>query len=263
MSIEDKKIKENIMGTLICDRKKFTDTTEIVSYMTDKQSLAFPSSILKFFQEIANSHCEEFNLGFESLSEKNVTFLLVNVSMDIIRTPKLHEKIKITTWSVGKKGIRYIRRTIIEDMNGEIICQAESVWVLADIIGHKIITKGDEIGFCLPDCDDVSGELRCGKIRQPDDMCLQGKRLIRYTDIDYNGHLNNCKYADFIIDFMPFNMTGKRVSKLDIYFHSEAMEGEKIEIYTKECDGFVYFHGKKGDTVCFDARCEVAVCDRS
>ena len=79
MSIEDKKIKEIIMGTLICDRKKFTDTTEIVSYMTDKQSLAFPSSILKFFQEIANSHCEEFNLGFESLSEKNVTFLLVNV----------------------------------------------------------------------------------------------------------------------------------------------------------------------------------------
>ncbi len=245
------------MGKLICDNKKYSDYYEIVSYMADRQTLSLPSSILKFYQEIANSHCEEFGFGFESLSKKNATFLLVNVSMDIIRTPILHEKVKVITWSAGKKGIRYIRRTIIEDEKGNVISSAESVWVLVDTSSHKIITKADDIGFDLPECDESFGELRCGKITHPDDMTLQGKRRIRYTDIDYNGHLNNCKYADFVMDFMPESIIGKRVSHLDIYFHSEAMEGDKIEIYTGEKDGFIYFHGVNCGNVCFDARCKL------
>lgn len=245
------------MGELIYDNKKYTDEYEIVSYMADRQTLALPSSVLKFFQEIANAHSDEFGFGFENLSKKNATFLLVNVSMDITRTPILHEKIKVTTWSAGRKGIRYIRRTVIEDEKGEIISSAESVWVLVDTLSHRIITKADEIGFDLPECDEVCGDLRCGKIVHPDDMTLQGKRRIRYTDIDYNGHLNNCKYADFVMDFMPVDVIGKRVSALDIYFHSEAMEGDKIEIYTGENDGFVYFHGVNNGNVCFDARCKL------
>ena len=245
------------MGNLICDNKKYTDTFEIVSYMTDRQSLALPSSILKFLQEIANAHSSEFGFGYEELSKKNATFLLVNVSLDIMRSPVLHEKVKATTWSVGKKGIRYIRRTVIEDEKGEAIAYAESVWVLADTESHRIITKADDIGFDLPDCDDKYSDLRCGKIVHPEDMILQGKRRIRYTDIDYNGHLNNCKYADFVLDFMPCEIMGKRVSSLDIYFHSEAKDGDKIEIYTGEKDGFVYFHGRNNDSVCFDARCRL------
>lgn len=244
------------MGQLIYDGKKYTDNYEIVSYMSDRQTLALPSSLLKFFQEIANAHSDEFGFGFENLSKKNATFLLVNVSMDIIRTPSLHEKVKITTWNAGKKGIRFIRRTIVEDESGKVICNAESVWILVDIINHKIITKTDDIGFNLPQCDDIVGELRCGKIVHPEDMTLQGKRRIRYTDIDYNGHLNNCKYADFVMDFMPIDITGKRVSKLDIYFHTEAMEGDKIEIYTGEKEGYIFFHGVNCGNVCFDARCE-------
>lgn len=249
------------MGKLICDNKKYTTVEEIVSYSTDRQELALPSSLLKFFQEIANAHSEEFGFGFEDMTKKNATFLLVNVSMNILSTPTLHDKIKVTTWSAGKKGIRFIRRTTIENENGEVICCAESVWILVDILSHRIITKPDEIGFNLPECDEKCGELRCGKIVYPEDMTLQGKRRIRYTDIDYNGHLNNCKYADFVMDFMPFDLMGKRVSALDIYFHSEAMQGDKIEIYTGEKDGFIYFHGVNNGEVCFDARCEVVSID--
>ena len=51
-----------------------------------------------------------------------------------------------------------------------------------------------------------------------------------YSDIDYNGHCNSCRYLQAMTDAYLPDYYGKKV-RLDINYSKEAMPGEELTTY--------------------------------
>ena len=57
-----------------------------------------------------------------------------------------------------------------------------------------------------------------------------GQRKIVYSDIDFNGHMNNTKYPDMVCDFLP-DMKDRWVSSFSISYLKEGTYGDTLDIY--------------------------------
>ena len=98
---------------------------------------------------------------------------------------------------------------------------------------HKILRPREFSRFAVTEQPDrLNGCPDPEKIALPDNLTETGVREIRWSDIDYNGHLNNAVYADIIADVIPAFVRGYEISEFCIAFVSEAFEGEKIALRT-------------------------------
>ena len=67
-------------------------------------------------------------------------------------------------------------------------------------------------------------------------MELAGTRRVTYSDVDYNGHMNNTKYPDMLCDFLP-DATRRRVSGLSLSYLHEAPYGFDLSVYRAPWEG--------------------------
>ena len=80
-----------------------------------------------------------------------------------------------------------------------------------------------------------------------------GKRKIVYSDLDYNMHMNNTKYPDMLVDFLP-TPERVRVTGMSLAYYQEAHFGDTVTVYCADAgDGVYYFRTVKGDIICLEA----------
>ena len=96
-----------------------------------------------------------------------------------------------------------------------------------------------------------------GKLMLPEELPYVGSRPVYYSDIDYNGHLNNAVYGDILCDFLPGGMFGKRILEAQVNYLSETRFGETLKLYAGEQDGETYLFGEHERGRSFE--CRVAV----
>jgi acyl-ACP thioesterase len=62
-----------------------------------------------------------------------------------------------------------------------------------------------------------------------------GERRALYSDIDYNGHVNNVRYIQWIQDSVdPAVLEQARQARLDINYLGEVKPGETVELWKAE-----------------------------
>jgi acyl-ACP thioesterase len=63
----------------------------------------------------------------------------------------------------------------------------------------------------------------------PENMTEVGTRRIVYSDIDYNGHMNNTRYPDMVCDYLP-DGTVPHVRTMHLEFAKEARYGATLRV---------------------------------
>jgi acyl-ACP thioesterase len=132
----------------------------------------------------------------------------------------------------------------------KLIGQCKSVWAVMDLEKREIVNIFDNPMF--EGC--VDGEIidmprvRMTTIPEPTG-CLPHK--VAYSDIDYNGHCNSCRYLQAMTDAYLPAYYGKKV-RLDINYQKEAMLGEELQtLYLVTEDGVQYQQkNPHGETSC-------------
>jgi acyl-ACP thioesterase len=71
--------------------------------------------------------------------------------------------------------------------------------------------------------------------------------VIGYSDIDFNGHLNNSKYVDYILDCFPVeDHKNYMIHTVDLHFNQEALPGDSITLckdLAKMNENMIYIEG--------------------
>ena len=85
-----------------------------------------------------------------------------------------------------------------------------------------------------------------------DSFELMGERTIRYSDIDYNMHMNNTKYPNMLCDFMPIDKIGE-IREMTLEFLRESALGDTLSFYrsVEEKDYYFKTQNTAGDTCLF------------
>ena len=202
-----------------------------------------------YLLEVAGTVADELGFGIQVLHPRGVTWILTRLSVEMYELPTHCEKIRIETWIESNAHMLSTRDFRI--YSGEkLIGQCKSVWAVLDLQKREIVNIFDDPIF--EGC--VDGEVldmprvRMTTIPEPTG-CVPHK--VVYSDIDYNGHCNSCRYLQAMTDAYLPDYYGKKV-RLDINYSKEAMLGETLQTcYLVTEDGVQYQQkNENGETSC-------------
>ena len=209
---------------------------EITSADTDRYGRLKSSHILTFLQEVAGDHSAILGTDRESLMQKNLFWAVIRHRVQITRLPGSGEKITVRTWPMPTTRTAYPRSTVAYDEAGNECFRGISLWVLMDAESRAMVLPGKS-GVT------VSGMLTGSELATPGSMALQTagqqiRRTVRYTDLDINGHMNNCRYLDWVEDTLPGSFhESHSVSEFTVNYMTEAREAELLSLHFQLTDG--------------------------
>ena len=158
------------------------------------------SALLNHLQNAATLAAEDGGFSREVLVERYGAFWMLARSWYRLSRPLAFEdKLTIRTWHRGSRGALMYRDYDIL-ANGQPVGESVSAWVLASLQGHKLLRLG-----AIAELAETGGGALCktmtlAKLHQPEGLRHKENRLMRYSDTDLNGHVNNTRYADFACD---------------------------------------------------------------
>lgn len=216
---------------------KYRKTYVVKSYEVDCHSFLRILSLMNALQEVAVEHADSFGLGLENCLTQNLAWVGSNYLIRISRLPRLHEKFTIETWPSVTKLWGAIRDFRVTDEAGKVIITAASQWVLIDIDRRRPVM----LKKYFPDYEALEERVAEVQDIQFDEKMLPPERadritdfMVRFDDIDINGHVNNCVYplwasestdSSFRLNHLP--------TEIELCYKKEALYGKTVTVSTQ------------------------------
>ena len=208
----------------------YIDHFTVTDLECDRFGKLKPSAILWFVQEMAGRHCLQLHLDWNTLSQKGMFWAIIRHRVQINRMPEKDETIRIETWPMPTTRVAYPRNVVAFDEAGNELFRSISLWVLMDMESRAMILPGKS-GIQV---DSVvrGGELSIPGSLPPAQLSQLQERSVRFTDLDINGHMNNCRYLDWAADLLSsdFHKT-HTVKDFTLGYLSEAREGDSLSVH--------------------------------
>ncbi|MDR2370803.1 MAG: acyl-ACP thioesterase [Treponema sp.] len=189
-------------------------------------------STFEFFQDAAISHAEVLGVGREAMKTTGQAWVLSRLSVFWERRPKYGEIITVRSWPRGWEKLFAIRDYDIRDAEDRPIVRGRSGWLILDIEKRRPL-RVQQIVAPLPRNDGENAfSAAAPGLSARENLVQSGERRAAYSDVDYNGHVNNTRYIQWIQDIVdPALLERAEKKRLDINYLSEVKPGEMIGIW--------------------------------
>lgn len=204
-----------------------------------------PSALLGILQEAATDAAVKLNISRDYILPRyNAFWMLARIWYRLSRPLRWGEAVAVKTWHRGGRGATMYRDFDLF-VDGRQVGEAVSIWVMADFDSHKLFRLADIEEFAGTSGGTLCKDKTLSKLRLPEDLTVAERRLLRYSDADMNGHVNNARYADFTCDALRMEQLGRArfVSSLQLNYLAECLPGEEIDLLTGEGEGTCYVRG--------------------
>lgn len=209
----------------------FNQTFQVLHSESDPWSHMTPGAVLRRVQEIATAHCESVGINAAVYEKTHSAFLLSKISLRVTRMPSLHEKVTIQSRAYAMQHAVFQRMTSIFSSTGDVLCEADSRWVLANTESRRIYRRLPQ-GFPDPFLDPPGAEQHDLRLPKPGALLRLADEYAGYSRCDSNQHLNNTRYADIVCDHLPLQWfeQGPR-GRMVICYHSEIPLGQSFTLF--------------------------------
>ncbi|WP_047980604.1 acyl-[acyl-carrier-protein] thioesterase [Ornithinibacillus contaminans] len=223
------------------------------------------STLFGYFQDVANLAAENLGASIQDLEQKyGVAWILMQIRVDVIRNPKLDEEITIETWPLEPGKLEFERDFLVRDQQGEIIARAVSVWVVMDIAKRRL-KRSDTISLQYPYVvTERAMDITLGKLKGSENLDTAYLKTIGYSDIDFNGHLNNSRYVDYMMDcFSVEEHQVYHISSIEVNYLNEVLPGDTL-VLKKDLSSvenqMIYIEGlrKRDEKIVFRSKVKIA-----
>jgi acyl-ACP thioesterase len=211
-----------------------------------------------YFQEAAIRHAEDLGVGQGPLSALGQGWVLSRLSVLLRRRPRQTERITVSTWPRGWERLFALRDFAIRDEAGTSVAAARSCWLIVDLEKRRPLRPQAAMEK-LPLNEGLDALAEGGKgLDASPEMTKAGERAAAYSDIDFNGHMNNARYVQWIQDILdPGALARAKTMRLDINYLSEVKAGETLELWKAPLPppegGFLALEGRRGGQAVFRA----------
>lgn len=189
-----------------------------------------PGAILTYFEETSGLQMRQMGKSLDDLRKsEGLAFILSRIRIVFHRPVAPYRSVRVDTYTTEGSAFISPRYFSMEE-NGQTVAQAESLWALVDINARTPV-KISRFDFGAEFHEPEPREIPTLRIRLPKDGLWEkaGERTIRYSDIDYNGHMNNTKYPDMLCDFLSPEER-RSIKEMTLSFLREATLGQTYGI---------------------------------
>jgi len=216
----------------------------------DKSNRLTLNAVFQYFQEAAISHADNLGVGREEMAASGQVWLLSRMTVSVNKRSDYLDTITIRSWPRGHEKLFVIRNYEIKDKAGNSVVAGKSAWLVVDL-GKRRPLRPEVIMERMPSnhgLDTFTAEDNAASgLEERSNLVKVSERKALYTDIDYNGHVNNVRYIQWIEDTLDTKLlenAGKM--RLDINYLNEVLLGDKIDIYSGTLNENTFtFDGKK------------------
>lgn len=212
-----------------------------------------PGTLFRYAQQLANTQCAAYGITDETYAKTNTVFLLARQAFHISHMPHVDETLTLITAPEQMHHAVNKRLTTVYDAAGRELAFIDSRWVLVDLDKRTILrTRPPELEG--PWAKDVLPRSLPMRLKKASDTEIVGICTATYSRCDMNGHLNNSRYADIVMDALPVEvLRTQAVEDILIYYHREIPLGDSFILRRAQLeDGSWYFAGWRDTTCLFE-----------
>ena len=226
----------------------------------DMRNRILPSSVLDLFQDTAGEHASSLGVGYYDLLPENKCWMILRTRYEVIRQPRLFSDVIVRTWPIESRRIEFDRDYIMYDSDGNELIKGTSQWAILDVSDREKPQLVMARNFDLRLDEYLPERALEGRFeRLAPNFDTDGAPYVTksgYTDIDTNDHVNNIKYANFILNAIALPAEAE-ITSFRIDYLKEITSGAEISIFTKKDENAVICRGESGDKVSFTAKITV------
>jgi acyl-ACP thioesterase len=226
----------------------------ICSYDVDPCGIARLSSLCRFMQEAAYHHAEHLGLGHVGLSDKGLAWVLARQRITTDQLPTWGGKVKIRTWPSGRDRLFFYRDFEITGEAGDPVLRSTTAWFVIDIGKRERVHSDIYLSTDLPP---VICECAAKPVRLKGSDCSFSQPVtVDYGDLDMNGHVNNVRYIEWILNSLPLEFHQSHMLKeLQVNYLTEALYDDRLSVCRKETEPLRFAHAiRNGGEELFRAR---------
>lgn len=232
----------------------YKEKIKITSIDVDNNFELKLSSLFKIMQEVASNHVESLNVGHYDLLKHNLLWVVIRIEVKIYKAIKLDDIITVTTHPGEQKSFIFPRYFQIYDKKGELLVNASSMWAVIDKDTRKVVLRPQSIKAVKAESNKndlpLPLKVNIGEVSPVDE------RVVRYSNVDINGHLNNTQYVEFIVDTHDLDFyKHHRLCSININYDKEIKFGDKVTILSNKAEKEIVV-GKVDDENRFSAEIE-------
>lgn len=202
-----------------------------------------------YLLEVAGTVADDLGFGIKVLHPRGLTWILTRLSVEMYELPTHCEHVRFETWIESNVHMLSTRDYRIYS-GDKLIGQCKSVWAVLDLEKREIVNCFDDPIFEGAVDGEVIDMPRVRMTTIPEPTGMVPHKIV-YSDIDYNGHCNSCRYLQVMTDTYLPDYYGKKI-RLDINYSKEAMLGETLHTYYLVTEDGVQYQQKndEGETSC-------------
>ncbi len=201
------------------------------SYESDATGHLAPASVLRYLQETAWNNARALGFALDPREGGPFAWVLSRLRLRMSRYPAWGERVSMETWPLGVDRMLALRDFRLVDAGGGECGRASSGWLIIDAARRRprrpqqampvlATFAGPEPLLGVP-----------GRLEAALPPCEERALQVRYTDIDVNGHVNNVRYFEWVLDSVPSQrLAAARVREVEASFVSEALLGDSVSV---------------------------------
>ena len=186
-----------------------------------------PSAVLDLFQEAAGSHAKQLGVGFEDILKRGLLWVITKEKFEVLKSPEMHSEVVVHTWPLSPSRITFEREYLIESTDGQPLVKGTSEWVIVSAEKRRIVPVKDLYPLETY-VEDRLFEEKFAKVADFEAADYEGYAKPAFCDLDMNCHVNNIKYADFVLNSL--DLKDREIAFFQLDFNKEVKKGDEIKL---------------------------------
>ena len=185
--------------------------------------------LLGILQDVAVTHADHLGHGYEATMDAGTIWILSRQKLVVADWPMWKDQLTVRTW------IRPVRGPLVhrdyEILVGERKAgECAAAWLALDARTCRPV-RPTFVGAQFHCRLDYALPLTPEKIALRRDLATVAQYCVRNSDLDMNGHVNNTRYAQWILDSAsPETYRTRRVVSYEVNFLTEVQVGDTVAI---------------------------------
>lgn len=217
------------------------------TYKVEPQSLDFTSRLKSpalIMSALNAAGADAHNKGFDyvDMEQDDNTWVLSRMAIEVQYRPRQYSDYEIETWISGYNRLLSTRNFRIYDEEGRQFATMTSMWAMLNVKTRTAVdlTRTADVHdkYMVQEEPPCAAPCRLRGVSGGEEF----RHTVRYSDIDFNRHMNTIRYVEIIFDHLPIEAIAEdRPFRLDLHFLREAVYGEVLTIATVEEEGRLLF----------------------
>lgn len=206
---------------------------QVRTWDVDRSGRLDIAAAFNYFQEVAGNHAERLGVGKEALNKTGHAWVLSRMTAIIDRRPSWGEIIRAKTWPRGTDRLFAVRDYELLDSEDKIVSRGRSGWIVLDTARMRPV-RPQFLTDLFPVYEQKNAiEQGIESLKTFPDLISSGSRPVAYSDIDYNGHVNNSRYIQWIQDVLPATeLENANTFQMDINYLSQVVPSTTVDFFT-------------------------------